>query len=134
MTNIFGKMFRLSSRGDQLRHPGHLEAEAGGGGEDTEGGGIPLRQFPTMDDLSEDIADIHLPRSKNFRQANSCKAATLSAWLAFLSCSIIIFYAVINVFDSLIVNERFWKQAEMFITKYMDSRAVCNVNNNEKHP
>ena len=61
-------------------------------------------------------------------RAKTCKAATLSAWIAFLSCAIIIFFAVISVVDSLIVNEKFWQQTEKFIQAYMDSR-LCVLGN-----
>ena len=63
------------------------------------------------------------------QRANTCKAASLSAWVAFLTCSIVIFHALMNRVDSLIVNEQFWRQTEKFMTAYASSKG-CGVTEN----
>lgn len=68
----------------------------------------------------------------NGGQPTSCKAATLSAWVSFLSCFMLMFLTVVSLLKSLFVNERFWQQTEQFIAGYIDSR-LCDKQDHENN-
>ena len=54
----------------------------------------------------------------------SCKAATLSAWIAFLTFSIVIFHALMSLVEALMVNEKFWQQTEKLLTAVVASNGT----------
>lgn len=58
------------------------------------------------------------PETEAARPKQSCRATSLSAWVAFLTCSMIVFQVLVNVLDSLIVNEKFWQQTKALIAAY----------------
>lgn len=60
----------------------------------------------TGDDLAEAVSG----------QAKTCKAATLTAWIAFLTCLIVLTHAVLALLESLFANEKFWYQTEQLLS------------------
>ena len=64
---------------------------------------------------------------QNDHRARTCKAATLSAWVAFLTCSIVIFHAVMSLLDSLLLNEKFWQQTDQIVKTFADSKSLCQL-------
>lgn len=58
-------------------------------------------------------------------QAKTCKAATLTAWIAFLTCLIVLTHAVLTLLDSLFANEKFWLQTQQLLGAVAKCRAAA---------
>ena len=56
-------------------------------------------------------------------QPKSCKAATLSAWIALLSFILVIFYAGMKVLDTIIEDDRFWDRSDQLLEAFLSARA-----------
>lgn len=69
-----------------------------------------LDQIPLNTDQVDKINEVVSDRAK------TCKAATLTAWIAFLTCLIVVTHAVIALLDSLFANEKFWQQADQILS------------------
>ena len=64
------------------------------------------------------------------RAPKSCRAVSLSAWVAMLTCLIIVFQVGIGFIDTLIKNEQFWVQTNAIIEAYAKRLGCVNVSNN----
>lgn len=84
--------------------------------------GFPRANIEEMEELT--FENTH-------HRARTCKAATLSAWVAFLTCTIVIFHALMSLLDSLIVNEKFWQQTEKVFTAYANSKMCENASRHD---
>lgn len=74
----------------------------------------PVSQLLDAEQASDRLTAIVSNRAK------TCKAATLSAWIALLTGLIVITHAVIALLDSLFENEKFWSHTEQLISNCVD--------------
>ena len=79
----------------------------------------------TIRDDNDIITDIGHFKGRN----KFCQATTLSAWIAFLSCFMIVLQLIIRPSYNLLMSEQFWRQTERLIDAITRCGDVTRTNN-----
>ena len=62
----------------------------------------------------------------NQRRNKSCRAITLSAWLALLSFTLLLVHAILAWIKEITSKEEFWSSADKMFQNYNYNFSVCN--------